>query len=198
MWNETTIPHMFFLSRSDYKFCYWCKCYQLYASDNPAVFCHGSSQLYYYDCHPSDSCNHVNRISKSRYLIKMYVYIIPEDASFKLSSATTFSGSQNFTLNITQEGNQTAGENYTLICSILPNLTGNVTNFKWFYEVENTYEIINSSNQAVINALFKSELLFTPLHESHTGTYICQGSYYGSLQSKSSHIMVNVIGMFLE
>lgn len=116
----------------------------------------------------------------------------------QLSSATTFSGSQNFTLGITQEGNQIAGENYTLICSILPNLTDNVTNFKWFYEVENTSEIINSSNQTVIKAPSKSKLLFTPLHESQTGTYICQGSH-GSIQNIFSHnIMVNVTGMFLD
>ena len=132
IWNETTIPlHICssLISRSGYKFCYWCKCYQLYALDNPVVFCHGLSQLYYHDCHPSDSRNHVIRISKSRYLIKMYVYYYTScQGMLQLSSATTFSGSQNFTPGITQEGNQTAGENYTLICSILPNLTDNVYN----------------------------------------------------------------------
>ena len=105
----------------------------------------------------------------------------------------TFTESQ-FTLNITEDGKQLAGDNYTLICSVLPSF--NMTNFKWFYESENAIsEIENSSHRVVINAPSNSELLFSPLHESHTGVYICQG-LNKSIQNTSSHV-VNVTSMSL-
>ena len=72
-----------------------------------------------------------------------------------------------------------------------------MTDFIWFYEDENTEsEIKNSSHQTVINTSFKSELLFSPLHKSHTGIYICQG-LHGSIENNSSYV-VNVTSMSLD
>ena len=115
---------------------------------------------------------------------------------------TTTPEYQEFTTDIIQDGYQLAGENYTLICSIFPNNSFNtsVTVFEWFYQLDeftNTKtEISTSSHREVINWLFESELIFFPLHESHTGLYTCQASLGNS--TKESNYSVNVKSMFLD
>ena len=101
--------------------------------------------------------------------------------------------SQDFVVHITQVGNEVAGENYTLVCSIVPNLTMEV--YKWEYQHEVNTENYNGSNPEVINQSLESELLFLPLFESHTGIYTCCVSVGNSI-NKSSY-SVNVMGMSL-
>ena len=104
--------------------------------------------------------------------------------------------SQDFVVLITKVGNEVAGENYTLVCSIVPNLTMAV--YKWEYQHEvidfNT-ENYNGGNPEVINQSLESELLFSPLFESHTGIYTCCVSV-GNNMNKSNY-SVNVTGMSL-
>ena len=122
---------------------------------------------------------------------------------FMLSPVATTPKYQEFTVDIIQDGNQLAGENYTLICSIFPNDYFNTseTVFEWFYQDELTdskTEISTSSHQEVIDWLIEStsELIFSPLHESHTGIYTCQASLGNS--TKESNYSVNVTSMFLD
>ena len=87
-----------------------------------------------------------------------------------------------------------AGENYTLICSIFPNLT--MTVYEWEYQnevIDSSMENYNGSNPQVLNQSLKSELLFLPLFESHTGTYTCWASV-GNNMNESSHV-VKVMGI---
>ena len=114
-----------------------------------------------------------------------------------LSPMTTTPESQNFTVNIIEDGNQTAGEKYTLICSI--SLNSNTTAFEWFYQQEEhtnpKANISASSHLEVIDQLLESKIVFSPLHESHTGVYTCQASLE-NITRESSHV-VNVKSMFL-
>ena len=111
-----------------------------------------------------------------------------------VSPVTTLPESQEIIVNITQVGNQVVGENYTLICSIIPIL--NMAVYEWLYQDETTdskTEIDSSNNRKLISQSFKSELSFSPLLESHTGIYACQASV-GSSMNESSYV-VNVMGM---
>ena len=70
--------------------------------------------------------------------------------------------------------------------------------YKWEYQHEvidfNT-ENYNGGNPEVINQSLESELLFSPLFESHTGIYTCCVSV-GNNMNKSNY-SVNVMGMSL-
>ena len=114
--------------------------------------------------------------------------------TFMLSATTT--PNPEFSVNITQNGNPSIGRNYTLICSIFPNLNMTVRAFEWFYQDELTNAINTSSHVKVINQLFESELSFFPLHESHTGEYTCQASLGNG--TRESSYFVNTTGMFLD
>ena len=75
-----------------------------------------------------------------------------------------------------------------------------MTTFKWFYQQDeltdpNTRNS-TSSHQEVIDWLFTSELVLSPLHESHTGTYTCQASFESNM-NESSHV-INVESMSLD
>ena len=115
-----------------------------------------------------------------------------------LSLVTTTPEYQEFIVNIIQEGHQLAGENYMLLCSTLPNF--NMTTFEWFYQQDELTDpktrISTSSHLEVIDWLFASELVLSPLHESHTGLYTCQASL-GSDVNESSHV-INVESMYLD
>ena len=110
-----------------------------------------------------------------------------------VSPVTTLPEAQQFIVDVTQVGNQVAGENYALICSMVPKF--NTTVYEWLYQDDtaDAKTIIDSSNNwKLSNQSFNSELLFSPLLESHTGTYTCQASL-GSNMNESSHV-VNVMG----
>jgi hypothetical protein len=96
------------------------------------------------------------------------------------------------TLVVTHNGMNTAGEVYILECYV--NGTNSSMSFQWL-DSHGT-AVINNHSVAITKSALQSQLQFSPLRQSHTGTYACTAiaSSGGSTESKSTHVKVN--GMF--
>ena len=91
------------------------------------------------------------------------------------------------TLTISHSGVDIAGESYILQC--LVNGTSNVREFQWLDErgspVAGEEQIISSPKSS------GSQLQFSPLHQSHGGTYTCSVTIAGTIRSESTSLSVN-------
>ena len=92
-------------------------------------------------------------------------------------------------VNITPSGLNTAGENYSLECSV----NGFEATLQWTDErgvplASQDYRQINTTSPS------SSQLQFSPLHQTHGGNYTCTANVSGTMESQS--IVVHVRGMY--
>ena len=80
---------------------------------------------------------------------------------------------------ITPTGTSTAGETFSLNCSV--NGTTDPTTYQWFEGTAN-------SGTQLINV---SQLEFSPLRASHTGLYTCQATVGGVMVEGTTTVEVN-------
>ena len=96
------------------------------------------------------------------------------------------------TVAVIQSGVNTAGENFTLECSLNgTNDTDDVT-FQWSNEIS----ILNASNisSTITVSTADQYLHFTPLQQQHKGVYTCTAvTVNGATESKSITLSVNGI-----
>ena len=90
---------------------------------------------------------------------------------------------------IAPSGNNTAGEDYNLECSI----NGHSATFRWFDESE---ILVTSQGSKIISTSSSSSLLgFSPLQQSHRGTYTCYANISGTIESRS--VVLSVKGKLM-
>ena len=85
----------------------------------------------------------------------------------------------------TTSGNNTAGETYSLECSVNG---GHSAQFQWFNESET--DVTGQESTAFTSSPSSSILEFSPLHQSHGGTYTCSVNVSGTVVSKSVELSV--------
>ena len=88
---------------------------------------------------------------------------------------------------ITTSGSTTAGENFILNCSV----NGSSATFQWLERTETP--VTNGNSRTITTSSSSSQLHFTPLHESHGGTYTCNTTIAKITESKSVVLSVNGI-----
>ena len=94
-------------------------------------------------------------------------------------------------VSITHIGSSTAGENYTLECSV----GGTAADFEWLGPHDNKPVATTDDTITVINPSARiSRLQFTPLKQSHSGSYICNATA-GGVSQTSEPIVVTVNGI---
>ena len=93
------------------------------------------------------------------------------------------------TVEITHFGVNTAGEVYSLECNV--NGTTSFINFQWMDH--HATRVINNDSITITNSATHSLLQFSPLYQSHGGTYTCRATIDGSTESKSANLNVNGI-----
>ena len=105
------------------------------------------------------------------------------------------------TLSITPSGNNTAGEQYQLICAV-DTSTNNAPNFSWLGPPDGGLLPSGNSDTGMVSDVFSngipsgfihsSILQFDPLQSSHEGNYTCQIEMGNVTEMRS--IQVNVEG----
>ena len=94
-------------------------------------------------------------------------------------------------VSITRIGSPTAGENYTLECSV----GGTAADFEWLGPHDNKPVATTDGTITVINpSAHISRLQFNPLKQSHNGSYICNTTA-GGVPQISEPILVTVNGI---
>ena len=91
------------------------------------------------------------------------------------------------TVAITPSGVNTAGENYSLECTI----NGFAATFQWIDE-KGVLIVSQGSRRIVSVSPSSSQLQLAPLHQTHGGNYTCTANVSGTMESKS--IAVHVRG----
>ena len=89
------------------------------------------------------------------------------------------------TVKITTFGTTIAGENYTLDCSV----NGNSASIQWLDE--SGTPVTNRGTRTITTSSSRSQLLFTPLYQSHGRTYTCNATIGGVRESQSVVLFVN-------
>lgn len=96
------------------------------------------------------------------------------------------------TVSINQSGLHVAGESLTLMCSLSDQET-DVNNFQFQWS-DGQGTILDADRSKVINtSTLASYLYFTPLRQSHEGTYTCSVTIDGVTEVKSTNVSVNGI-----
>ena len=83
-------------------------------------------------------------------------------------------------MTVTTSGNNTGGETYSLECSVNG---GHSAQFQWFNESET--DVTGQESTVITSSPSSSILEFSPLHQSHGGTYTCSANVSGTIVSKS-------------
>ena len=91
------------------------------------------------------------------------------------------------TVTITHSGLNTAGEDYTLECSM--NGTNDSAIFQWLDELGTP--LINDGSRKIVNSTSSSYLQFIPLQQSHEEAYTCNATIASVTESKSAKLSVN-------
>ena len=126
----------------------------------------------------------------------MYMQIQAVD-TLVLSLNSIVLATPEFLVNITEIGSNTAGENYTLNCTVISE-TSLRTTIKWFSQddrQENRDEVSNSSTRTIINTPSYGLLSFSPLYQSHSGNYTCSVTTGTVGQELASNFEITVISM---
>ena len=92
---------------------------------------------------------------------------------------------------ITPHGSPIAGESYTLECSA----GGAMTTFEWLGPPDGRTQVVNSSSIIIISDNYSStsQLQFSPLQQSHSGSYLCRALTDADTLS-SEPVEINVTG----
>ena len=88
-------------------------------------------------------------------------------------------------MTVTTSGNNTAGETYSLECSVNG---GHSAQFQWFNESE--IDVTGQESTVFTSSRSSNVLEFSPLHQSHGGTYTCSANVSGIVVSKSVELSV--------
>ena len=93
----------------------------------------------------------------------------------------------------TPSGTNTAGETYSLVCSVTVTGSTDQPTITWFGPMNNTVssEIVNTTGSM-------STLTFDPLSASHAGTYTCRATVGGLSDKSTFRVQVNIPGIFQE
>ena len=95
----------------------------------------------------------------------------------------------NISLELTASGNNTAGETYTLTCTLVGDRTD--VDFHWLRH-DYSMIIIDNSTTVTTNSSFVSQLVFNPLRASHGGNVKCQAKIKpDSMIMKQLNVVVN-------
>ena len=89
---------------------------------------------------------------------------------------------------ITTIGSPTAGDSYTLKCSVSG--TSGPASYQWFGP-PNGDSITNSSSRIVFSNSSLTLLEFSPLQVSHAGVYTCRATVNGVVVEHSASVTVN-------
>ena len=96
---------------------------------------------------------------------------------------------------ITSFASPTAGETFSLDCSLRLNGTSNNATFLWLKGSENNRTHLTSDVSRIINSnLSASQLQFSPLKVSHGGLYTCQAVVVGIVVEDTTTVTVNING----
>ena len=92
-------------------------------------------------------------------------------------------------MTVTTSGNNTAGETFSLQCSVNG---GHSAQFQWFNESE--IDITGQDSTIITSSHSSSNILeFSPLHQLHGGTYTCSANVSGTVVLKSVELSVKGI-----
>ena len=91
---------------------------------------------------------------------------------------------------ITPSGNSTAGQTYSLDCSVTG--TSDPATYRWFEgPADNRTALTGDASRVISSNPTSSQLQFSTLLASHTGTYTCQASIENVIVEGTQTVVVN-------
>ena len=91
---------------------------------------------------------------------------------------------------ITPSGSPTAGESYSLECSVSG--TSDSATFQWLEgPTDNRTQLTSDGSRTVNSTSSVSQLQFSPLRASHGGPYTCQATVVGVVVEGTATVVVN-------
>ena len=91
---------------------------------------------------------------------------------------------------ITPSGDSTAGQTYSLDCSVTG--TSDPATYQWFEgPADNRTALTGDASRVISSNPTSSQLQFSTLLASHTGTYICQASIGNVIVEGTQTVQVN-------
>ena len=90
-------------------------------------------------------------------------------------------------VSITASGTNTAGETYSLVCSVTVTGSTDTPTITWFDSMDST---VPSDMVSTTGSM--STLAFNPLSTSHAGTYTCRATVDGGMQTNANQGAVDV------
>lgn len=117
----------------------------------------------------------------------MIVYISYNESLFISNDFAVPPQANTTDISISESGNSTAGETYSLVCSVLARSEPTIT---WLDQVETAVP-----SEMVITTGIMSTLIFNPLVASHAGNYTCRAMVEGQTSNRIFTVHVNAPGI---
>ena len=101
------------------------------------------------------------------------------------TAAPSSNNSSTITVSISTSGSTTAGEAYSLVCSITVTESTNLTIITWIDPMNNTV-----LSDRITTTAASITLTFNPLTASHAGVYTCRAASGGEIQADTESVTI--------
>ena len=111
--------------------------------------------------------------------------VFPIRGQGQTTAAPSLNNSSTITVSISTSGSTTAGEAYSLVCSITVTESTNLTIITWIDPMNN---IVLSDR--ITTTAASITLTFNPLIASHAGVYTCRAASGGEIQADTESVTI--------